>query len=65
MLLFSFQVNPVQAATFTASSAAELITTINSANSNGTDDVITLTSNITLSAVDNITNGPNGLFRLR
>ena len=42
---------------FNVSSDAELITAINNANANNEDDVITLTANITLTAVDNGSNG--------
>ena len=49
------------AATFTANDAASLTAAINDANTNGEPDTITLTSNITLTAVDNTDDGPSGL----
>ncbi|GAB5426418.1 MAG: hypothetical protein Crog4KO_35650 [Crocinitomicaceae bacterium] len=51
-----------QAADFTVNDAASLIAAINTANANGEDDVITLSGNITLTAIDNLgTDGNNGL----
>jgi len=47
----------VYAANFSVNSAATLIAAINTANTNNADDVITLTANITLTAVDNGVNG--------
>jgi len=54
---------PVYAGTFNASNPTELIAAINTANSNSADDVIYLTADILLTAVDNssISNGENGL----
>lgn len=49
---------PARAEDFYVNSAASLISAINAANTNETDDVIILTANITLSAVNN---GDNGL----
>lgn len=57
LLIASIRVEPARAASFTAGTAAELITAINTANTNGADDVITLTANITLTAIDNSDNG--------
>ncbi len=48
---------PVLAASFTVNSAAGLINAINTANTNNADDVITLSANIILTAVDNGLNG--------
>jgi len=56
-----FGVTPAYAATFNVSTAAELIAAINTANSNSSNDVITLTADITLTAVDNSYVGDNGL----
>lgn len=60
VLLFAFS-SPIQAANFDVNDAASLIAAINTANSNAEADVINLTANITLGAVDNITLGENGL----
>ncbi|WP_238548950.1 DUF4347 domain-containing protein [Acaryochloris marina] len=46
---------------FTATDAASLIAAINLANGNTETDTINLANNITLAAVDNATNGANGL----
>jgi len=56
-------VQPAYAAGFNVSTAAELIAAINTANTNGVDDVINFTGDITLTAVDNSygSTGPNGL----
>jgi hypothetical protein len=53
----------VSAAIFNPNDVASLITAINTSNSNGEDDTIELATNgtYTLTAVDNTTNGPNGL----
>lgn len=59
--LFVFAAYPAQAANSNVSDPASLIAAITTANSNGEADIITLTANITLTAVDNNTNGPNGL----
>lgn len=62
IVLFSAMIAiPTHAADFTASNATELIDAINTANGNGVADTITLTSNITLTAIDNNTDGDNGL----
>ncbi len=53
--------SPVQAANFIVSTTPQLIAAMNTANSNGEDDTISLDADISLNAVDNITNGPNGL----
>jgi len=54
--------SPASAAAFFPSSAAELVADINTANANGQSDVIDLGGNtFVLTAVDNVTNGPNGL----
>jgi LPXTG-site transpeptidase (sortase) family protein len=53
--------SPAQAQSFNASNATELIQAINDANTNGQDDTITLTADIVLTAVDNTTDGVNGL----
>ena len=56
--------NASWAANFTAGTAAELIAAINSANATPDADTITLTNNITLTAVDNTDasgGNPNGL----
>lgn len=50
-----------QTAGFTAANAAELVAAINTANGNGQADTITLSADITLTAVDNGTDGSNGL----
>lgn len=50
-----------EASTFTVNDVPSLINAITVANSNGEDDVITLTANITLTAFDNTTNGANAL----
>lgn len=52
---------PTMAANFTVATAAELIAAISAANSNAQDDRITLTADITLTAVDNMLDGANGL----
>ncbi len=57
----ALNVTPAGAASFSVSNATELVNAINTANANGTADTITLTSNITLIAVNNITTGENGL----
>ena len=49
------------AANFNASNDTELIAAINTANTNGEADTITLTADITLTAVDNSTYGDSGL----
>jgi CSLREA domain-containing protein len=50
------------AASYSVSTVSTLITAINSANASSEDDTITLTADITLSAVDNTSvNGANGL----
>jgi filamentous hemagglutinin family protein len=46
---------------FTASDAATLIAAITTANGNIQTDTINLAGDITLTAVDNVTDGPNGL----
>ncbi|MBN8639752.1 MAG: hypothetical protein J0M07_30830, partial [Anaerolineae bacterium] len=51
----------VQAANFTVSTDAELITAITAANSNNQDDTITLSANIALTAAVDSTDGANGL----
>ncbi|MBK8033334.1 MAG: DUF11 domain-containing protein [Chloroflexi bacterium] len=51
----------VQAATFTVSTAAELIAAITAANSNNQDDTITLSANIALTSATDFTDGVNGL----
>ncbi len=64
LLIVVFTLTPAQtthAATFTAGTAAELIAAITTANGNGEADVITLTANITLTAIDNALDGANGL----
>lgn len=48
LLLATVGVRPAQAASFSVSSAAELISAINTANSNGQDDLITLNADIVL-----------------
>ncbi|MGB0562864.1 MAG: DUF4347 domain-containing protein [Spirulinaceae cyanobacterium] len=48
-------------AVFTATNAASLIAAIATANGNGQADTINLASNITLTAVNNATDGANGL----
>jgi hypothetical protein len=50
-------VQPTRAANFGVGDAAALIAAINTANSNGEGDVITLTANIILTAADNGING--------
>lgn len=50
-----------KAAVFSVSDAAELIAAIDAANINGSDDVITLTADITLTAANNTIDGANGL----
>lgn len=60
LLMFSF-IPSTKAATFTVSSDTELINAINTANTNGVDDVITFAANITLTVTNNITDGNNGL----
>lgn len=51
----------VRAANFTVNDAASLIAAINTANSNGEADVITLAGDIILTDIDNTTEGVNGL----
>ena len=46
---------------FTATDATSLVGAINTANGNAQVDTINLAGNITLTAVDNVTDGPNGL----
>lgn len=60
MLLF-IPGRETQAADFTAGTAAELIAAINTANANATADTIQLTADITLTEVDNLEYGQNGL----
>ncbi|MEO1643918.1 MAG: choice-of-anchor Q domain-containing protein, partial [Chloroflexota bacterium] len=60
MMLFIVAL-PTQAATFNVGTVAELITAINTANTNAQDDTINLTASITLTTVNNTTTGPNGL----
>lgn len=50
-------VTPVYAASFIVGDATSLVAAINTANTNNSDDVITLSANITLTAIDNIQNG--------
>ncbi len=50
----------IGAATFPVADAAGLIAAIADANTTPEDDSIDLTGDVTLSAVDNTTNGPNG-----
>ncbi|MCL4272753.1 MAG: choice-of-anchor Q domain-containing protein [Anaerolineales bacterium] len=52
---------PVYAASFTAATAAELIAAINTSNSNGQDDTITLTNDIVLTEENVDFGGGNGL----
>ena len=52
---------PTQAATLNANDATSLIVAINTANSNGQDNIINLTADITLTTVDNVLSGRNGL----
>lgn len=54
-------VTPARAATFSVSNAAELISAIDTANTNGQSDTITLTADIVLTSVNNTTDGSNGL----
>ncbi len=54
-LTLALQPLPSEAATFTAGTAAELVTAINTANSTAEADTITLTADITLSATNNMT----------
>lgn len=62
MFLFIVPVQKTQAADFTVNDAASLIAAINTANANGEADLITLSANITLTAIDNVgTDGNNGL----
>ena len=61
LLLASTPTQPAYAADFSVSNASELITAINTANTNSLDDVITLIADITLTNDDNNTDGPNGL----
>jgi len=58
LLASLFITQPVYAASFNVSTPAELIAAINTANTNNSDDIITLSANITLTAIDN---GQNGL----
>ncbi len=64
-LLLTVQPGASEAANFTAGTAAELVTAINTANSTAEADTITLTADITLIAVDNTglpyTSSPNGV----
>ncbi len=65
-LLFALQPPMGWAANFTAGTAAELVTAINTANSTVEADTITLTADITLIAVDNaVFSHPNGLPVIR
>jgi LPXTG-site transpeptidase (sortase) family protein len=50
-------VTPAYAANFSVNNAASLIAAINTANTNNLNDTITLTANITLTAIDNGNNG--------
>ncbi len=52
---------PTEAASFAASDATTLINAINSANANAETDTIFLTADISLTAVNNPTDGSNGL----
>jgi len=53
---------PAYASSYSVATAVELISAINSANATASDDIITLTADITLSTVDNTSsNGTNGL----
>lgn len=64
IILFSLLILPperVHAVTFSTSTAADLIAAINTANGNGVADTIVLTADISLVAIDNVTNGNNGL----
>jgi len=62
LMLVAMPAQTASAASFNVSTAAELIAAINTANTNGADDVINFTADITLTAVDNTdTVGPNGL----
>ena len=54
-------VQPVAAAVYTAGDAVELIAAINDANATVAVDVIELTDDVVLTAVDNVVNGPNAL----
>ncbi|MEL6408553.1 MAG: pectate lyase-like adhesive domain-containing protein [Chloroflexota bacterium] len=60
LMLFTLAL-PTQAATFNVGTVAALITAINTANTNAQDDTINLTASITLTAVNNTADGPNGL----
>src|SRR5215471_8548432 len=60
-LLLTLQPGTGEAANFTAGTATELVTAMNTANGNGEADTITLTADITLDAADNTTYGPTGL----
>ncbi len=64
MLILTFSrigIKPAYAESFSVGDAAGLITALEAANSNGETDVIILTADITLSSIDNTTDGPNGL----
>ncbi len=61
LILIAVPTQSIHAATITAGTAAELIAAINTANASGADDVITLTADITLDAVNNTTKGRTGL----
>jgi len=61
LLASLFITQPVHAASFIVSTPAQLIAAIIAANANASNDVITLNGNITLTAVDNLTAGGNGL----
>lgn len=61
VLLSSQTPTPAYAASTSVGDAAALIAAINTANTNNEDDVITLTADIILNAVDNSVNGATGL----
>lgn len=60
-ILFFLSPNNIDAATFSVTDQASLISAINTANSNGQADVIILENDIILSVVDNTTYGATGL----
>lgn len=57
LLVTSVGVQPVHAASFSVGDPASLIAAINTTNINNSDDVITLSANITLTAINNAQNG--------
>jgi Putative pectate lyase-like adhesive domain len=60
-LLLTLQPEPNWAADFTAANAAQLINALTTANGTAGTDTITLTADITLTAVENFTYGSTGL----